>query len=81
MTESVLNVVVGCFLIAFGAGVVVFRSHVARLNAQGQRGMWGKFAKYSAARSTPANAAFVGCGSLVLGAIALLMGVSGLFPG
>ena len=81
MNDSVLNIVVGCCLIAFGAGVVVFRSGIARLNAQGQSGMWGKFAKYSAARSTAVNAGFVGFARLVLGAIALIMGVSGLFSG
>jgi hypothetical protein len=81
VNESVLNIVVGGFLIAFGIVVIVMRSRISRLNAEGQRRMWGKLAKYSAARSTPANAAFVGSGSLILGVIALVVGVVGLVSG
>jgi len=81
MNHTLLNILIGCVLIAFGAVIIAFRSRVARLNAEGQKRLLGKLARYSAANSTPANTAFVGSASMILGAVALFRGIAEVLSG
>lgn len=81
MNGSVLDVLLGCALIASGAALILYRSRIARRSAEDQRRLLGRLAKHSAANATPANTAFVGTASILVGGVLLCVGIVGLLRG
>ena len=79
MGAALVEVVIGVAAVIGGGALIVYRGRLAQLNAETQHRVFGRVARSSARKSTPANVALVGLAAIVIGIAMTISGMATFF--